>query len=310
MQTGVVIRLDSATCIVRCEGRDVRCPLPGKWRLTRRGQTGPLAVGDRVRLSPLPTGEGLLDGVEPRRGGKLSRKAAGDRGLEQVVAANVDQLVAVAATVEPQLNRGLLDRLVVSAEHGEMNAVVCLNKTDLARPGEFDALLSVYRRLGYAALATSATTGDGVDELRQVLKDKTSVFAGASGVGKSALLNAVQPGLKLRVSEVSAFTGKGRHTTTAVSLLPLDFGGFVVDTPGIREFALYHLERDALKHCFPEMAALFGQCRFSDCSHLHEPDCAVLAAVGAGRIDPARYESYRHIHESLAAPDPARSARR
>ena len=310
MQTGVVIRLDSASCVVRCEGHDVRCPLPGRWRLARRSQTGPLAVGDRMRLSLQPTGEGLLDGVEPRRGGKLSRKAAGDRGLEQVVAANVDQLVAVAATVEPPLNRGLLDRLVVSAEHGEMDVVVCVNKTDLAQPGEFDGLLAVYRRLGYAALATSALRGDGVDELRRVLKDKTSVFSGASGVGKSALLNAAQPGLALRVGEVSAATGKGRHTTSAVSLLPLDFGGYVVDTPGIREFALYDLERDELKHCFPEMAEMFGQCRFGDCSHLHEPECAVVAAVEAGRIDPVRYESYRRIYESLPGPDPSRAARR
>jgi len=310
MHSGVVIRLDSASCIVRCDGLDLRCALPGKWRLTRRSQTRPIAVGDRVRLSLQPTGEGALEGIEPRRAGKLSRRAASERGLEQVVAANVDQLVAVAAAADPPLNRGLLERLLVSAEHGEMGAVVCLNKADLAQPGQLDGLLAVYRRLGYAALAASAVTGDGVDGLRGVLRDKTSVVAGPSGVGKSALLNAVQPGLALRVGDVSAATGKGRHTTSAVSLVPLDIGGYVVDTPGIREFALYDLERDELMHCFPEMRELFGQCRFADCSHTHEPDCAVIAAVGAGRIDPGRYESYCRIYESLPAADPAKAARR
>ncbi|HUT36232.1 MAG TPA: ribosome small subunit-dependent GTPase A [Planctomycetota bacterium] len=309
MPTGVVIRLDTASCIARCEGRDVRCAFPGKWRLSRRHQTRPIAVGDRVQLALQPTGEGVLEGIEPRRGGKLSRKAAGNRDVEQVVAANVDQLVIVAAAAKPPLNRGLLDRLAVSAEHGDLDAVVCLNKIDLAQPGEFEGLLAVYRRLGYTALATSAVRGEGLDELRHVLTDKISVFSGASGVGKSALLNAMQPGLKLRVGEVSAATGKGRHTTSAVSLLPLDFGGFVVDTPGVREFALYDLERDELQHCFPEMRERFGQCRFADCSHTHEPDCAVVAAVHAGGIDPARYESYCRIYESLPVPDPARPRR-
>ena len=309
MPTGVVIRLDSASCIVRYDGSDVRCPLPGKWRLSRRTQTGPIAVGDRVDVLLQPNGEGLLRGVEPRQGGKLSRRAAGERDVEQVVAANVDQLVAVAAAADPPLNRGLLDRLLVSAERGELDVVVCLNKIDLAGGADFAGLLDGYRRLGYRALATSALTGSGVEELRQALKDRTSVLAGASGVGKSALLMAVQPGLELRVGEVSAATGKGRHTTSAVSLLPLEAGGYVVDTPGVREFALYAVERDELGQCFPEMRALFGQCRFGNCSHLHEPGCAIVAAVQGGGIDPARYESYCRIYESLPAPDPARRNR-
>jgi len=309
MAVGTVIRLDTASCLVMCEGRALKCPLPGKWRLQRRGQTRPIAVGDRVEVTPTGPDEGRLGEILPRQGGKLARKAAGDRDLEQVVAANVDQLVVVVAAAQPPLNRRMLDRLVVSGEHGELDVVVCINKSDLVQPESVEPILDLYRRLGYQALATSATTGVGIEQLRSILKDKTSVFAGPSGAGKSSLLMAVQPGLKLRVRPVSRATGKGRHTTTAVSLLPLEFGGYVVDTPGIREFALYDIERDELKHYFPEMEDLFGQCRFNDCDHLHEPDCAVRAAVEAGRIDPERYESYCRIYESLPEPGSARRRR-
>ncbi len=306
---GVVIRLDSEFWIVRCEGQTLRCSLPGRWRLPKRGQTRPIAVGDRVRFSVAAAGEGVIEGIEPRGAGKLSRKVAGDRDVEQVVAANVDQLVVVVAAADPPLNRGLLDRLVVSGERGELRVTVCLNKIDLVDAAAFEPLLALYRRLGYDALATSALTGIGLDGLRQALKDKTSALAGPSGAGKSALLMALQPGLQLRVGEVSASTGKGRHTTTSVSLLPLDFGGYVVDTPGIREFALWDIEREDLKHHFPEMRERFGQCRFGNCSHRQEPGCAVTAAVAAGEIDPERYESYCRILEGLPVPDPARHRR-
>ncbi len=309
MATGTIIRLDTGSCIVRCEGEAVRCSLPGKWRLTHRARARPIAVGDRVSIRREPTGDAVLDGVEPRTGGKLSRKAAGERGLEQVVAANVDQLVVVVSAAEPPLRRGLLDRLVVSGEHGELDVAVCLNKIDLVDPAPFEAALDVYRRLGYAAVATSVVAGTGLEALRALLGEKTSVLAGPSGAGKSSLLMAVQPGLRLRVRPVSAATSKGRHTTTAVRLLPLDAGGYVVDTPGIREFALYDLRRDELQHCFPEIDERFGRCQFRNCTHRVEPGCAVTAAVEAGHIDPVRYESYRRIYDSLPDPSDYRRAR-
>lgn len=302
MPIGTVIRLDTASCLVLSHHDTVRCSLPGKWRLTHKGRAHPLAVGDRIEFTPQPDGDAAIAGVLPRHSGKLSRKAAGERDVEQVVAANVDQLVVIVSADEPPLNRGLLDRLVVSGEHGELGVAICINKVDLVEPSTVEPLLDVYRRLGYAAIAASAATGIGVDALRDVLRDKTSVLAGPSGAGKSSLLMAVQPGLTLRVRSVSAATHKGRHTTTAVRLLPLDVGGYVVDTPGIREFALYDLERGELQHCFPEMAERFGQCQFRNCLHLHEPGCAVLAAVEAGDIDPERYGSYQRIHESLRDP--------
>ncbi|MFW6163510.1 MAG: ribosome small subunit-dependent GTPase A [Planctomycetota bacterium] len=302
MPIGTVIRLDTASCQVLCERQTVRCPLRGKWRLTHKNKPRPIAVGDRVTISLRDDSEGFIERVEPRTGGKLSRKAAGHREIEQVVAANVDQLVVVMAAAQPPLNRGLLDRLVVSGDHGDLGVAVCINKIDLVDPQPVEAVLDVYRGLGYPGVATSAATGAGIDALREMLRGKTSVFAGPSGAGKSSLLMAVQPGLTLRVRSVSRATRKGRHTTSAAQLLPLEVGGYVVDTPGIREFALYDLERDELQHCFPEIAERFGQCRFRDCTHLHEPGCAVIAAVEDGEIDPQRYESYRRIYDSL--PDP------
>lgn len=302
MPTGTVIQLDSASCLVLCEGSTARCALPGRWRLIRGTETRPIAVGDRVAFSSRPTGDGVVESVEPRRGGILSRKAAGDRAGEQVVAANVDQLAIVVSTDQPPLNRRLLDRLVVSGEHGELGVTVCLNKIDLADPSGFEPLLDLYRRLGYRAVATSAVAGTGVEQLREMLKDKTTVFAGPSGAGKSSLLMAVQPGLELRVQAVSAATHQGRHTTSAVRLLPLQAGGCVLDTPGIREFGLYDVEREELKHYFPELRERFGRCRFGDCSHRQEPGCAVATAVEAGEIDRERYESYCHIYESLPQP--------
>jgi len=303
MPIGTVIRLDTASCLVLCDGEPVRCALPGKWRLARGSGTRPMAVGDRVVVSLRRRGDAVVRSIEPRHGGKLSRKAAGDRDLEQVVAANVDQLVAVVSAAEPPLSRRLLDRLVVSGEHGELDVVVCINKLDLVDPATVEPVLALYRGLGYGAVGTSAVAGTGIEALREALGNRTSVVAGPSGAGKSSLLMAVQPGLELRVQEVSAATQKGRHTTTAVSLLPLGGGGYVVDTPGIREFALFDIERDELKHYFPEFAQRLGQCRFADCVHLHEPGCAVLAAVEAGEIAPERHESYRRIYDSL--PDPS-----
>ncbi len=302
MPTGTIVRLDTASCQVLCDGETVRCTLPGKWRLTHRGQPRPIAVGDVVEVVEQADGDAVVGEILPRHGGKLSRKAAGDRDREQVVAANVDQLVAVVAAAEPPLNRGLLDRLVVSAEHGELDCVVCINKVDLVDPATIEPVLAIYRRLGYGAVATSVTTAAGIDDLRERLRDRLSVLAGPSGAGKSSLLMAVQPGLTLRVRRISGATGKGRHTTTAVRLRPLDVGGYVVDTPGIREFALWDLERGELQHCFREIADRFGQCQFRDCTHRHEPGCAVIAAVEAGEMDPGRYQSYRSIYESL--PDP------
>ena len=309
MPPGTVIHLESASCVVLSGGEAIRCTLPGKWRL-RPDRARPVAVGDRVTVALKPNGDAVVEAIGERTGGVLCRTVAGarsrrgaeERQVEQVVAANVDQLVIVASVADPPLNRRLIDRLAVSGEHGELDVVLCINKVDLARPPAYRPALDLYGSLGYGVLATSAATGEGLGRLRETLEGKTSVLAGPSGVGKSSLLNAIQPGLELRVGTVSDSTSKGRHTTSAVSLLPLDGGGYVVDTPGIREFDLFNLECDELKHYFPEMAERFGQCRFADCSHRAEPGCAVRAAAERGQIARARYESYLRIYESLPEP--------
>ena len=241
---------------------------------------------------------GAIETVLPRRT-KLSRRAAGPGKREQIVAANVDQLVIVSAIADPPLNLNLIDRYLVAADRGGLGAIVCINKMDLGDPQAAAEELATYRELGYPVVLASARTGLGIDALRARLHAKTSVFAGKSGAGKSALLTALEPGLALRSAPISAATGKGRHTTTYSSLLRLTGGGYVIDTPGIRAYTLWEVEAEDLARHFPEIRAAEPGCRFTDCSHLHEPDCAVQAAAAEGRIDPRRYASYRRIHDGI-----------
>jgi ribosome biogenesis GTPase len=256
-----------------------------------------LAVGDQVEVLVTAAGQGAIEQVLPRRT-KLSRRAVGPGKREQIVAANVDQLVIVAsAAPAPSLN--LIDRYLVAASRGGLVPVICINKIDLGVPADLAADLAPYLELGYPVHWTSATTGDGIPELRARLANVTSVLAGKSGVGKSALLNAVEPGLALHSAPISEATGKGRHTTSFSSLLPLAAGGYVIDTPGIREYTLWELEPQDLDQHFPEIARIASECRFSNCAHLHEPDCAVKAAATDGGIPARRYASYCRIRSGL-----------
>jgi len=220
--------------------------------------------------------------------------------LQQVIVANADQLLIVASWREPAVWLELIDRYLIAAERHNLSPVICVNKVDLAKDEAIcRAELRPYVDLGYRVLFTSALTGAGVDELRDLLCDKTTVLAGLSGVGKSSLLTAVQPGLKLLTGNVSD-SGQGRHTTTQVTLLKLSLGGFVVDTPGIREFGVSGLEKSELARFYPEIAAMAGECRFGNCSHIAEPDCAVRAAVRQGRVSAARYHNYQKIYVTLS----------
>jgi len=270
-------------------------------RVEEINEVDPVAVGDYVAYLPGSENTGLIEAVLPRRN-QISRKDYHgnhfqQHAFEQVLVANIDQVVIVFAAAKPEPKWNLLDRYLVAAESFGLPAVVCITKTDLIQPGMLDSVLNIYRQVGYTILLTSATTGEGIQQAQQTLGEKISILMGKSGVGKTSLLNAIQPGLGLRVSAVgTGEVGKGRHTTTHLELFPLDAGGGVVDTPGMREFDLWHIDSYDLAACFPEMRPYLGGCQFqSDCLHKAEPGCAIRQAVNLGKISAQRYTNYQKL---------------
>ncbi len=261
----------------------------------------PVAIGDVVRFAEAGENRGLITEILPRRN-KLSRPATtpGQRLFEQVIVANVDQVVMVVSAASPTPKWGLLDRCLVAAEAAGLPGLICVTKTDLAGYiGELESTLSEYRRIGYQVQLLSLITGEGLDETRESLRDRVSVLVGKSGVGKTSLLNTIQPGLGLRIKAVShGKQGKGMHTTTRLEMFRLDGGGAVVDTPGIREFGLWNVDEEDLALYFPEMRPLVGKCKFGlDCHHDEEPGCAIRKAVTRGEISPYRYQSYLKLRD-------------
>lgn len=250
-----------------------------------------VAAGDRVWFRPSGTREGIIERIEPRRG-VLSRTS---RGRQHVLVANVDQLVIVASAAEPYLKPNLIDRFLVTAEKMGFRALVCINKVDLVEIANLQPLVGVYAQMGYEVLLLSAVTGLNVDRLRRRLADRQSVVAGQSGVGKSSLLNAVEPGLGLKVSSVSEETQKGRHTTTTARVLRLASGGYVVDTPGVRQFQLWDVIPEEVAGFYRDLRPFVSRCRYPDCTHSHEDHCAVKDAVADGWLDAGRYESFLHL---------------
>jgi ribosome biogenesis GTPase len=254
------------------------------------GEGDDLDLGEPARSEDRPR-QGIIERVEPRRG-VVSRTS---RGRQHVLVANIDQLVIVTSAAEPRLKPNLIDRLLVTAEKGCIRPIICINKIDLIRPADLMPLVGVYAQLGYEVILASAASGIGVDRLRDWLAGAQSVVTGQSGVGKSSLLNAVEAGLDLRVQAVSEESQKGRHTTTTAELIPLSPGGYVVDTPGIRQFQLWDVIPEEVAGFFRELRPYVSRCRFPDCTHTHEDHCAVKDAVADGWIDTRRYESYVQI---------------
>ena len=293
---GTVVEVATGLCRVVLDGRVLTCAVRGALSSVDTGFTNLVAVGDRVRVSLDGAGQGVIEEVLPRR----SLLARPDSHLQQVLVANLDQLLVVASWRQPALWAELIDRYLIAAQRIGIEPIVCVNKIDLAEdPAAARAELAPYRDLGVNVLFTSAATGEGLTRLRQVLPGRVTALVGLSGVGKSSLLQAVQPGLALRTGDVSEHSGQGRHTTTQVTLLPLALGGYVVDTPGIREFGLSGLTRADLAQFYPDLRPFAAHCRFANCSHTHEPECAVKAAVADGQLSPMRYHSYACIYESL-----------
>jgi len=291
---GLIIRSQSGFFTVQTADGVWTCHLRG--RLKQGKHVGDIAaVGDRVLVSRESDGTGSIESIEPRRR-SLVRLDPRPRGVyQQILLANPDQAVFVFACADPSPHLRMLDRFLVIAEKQGIPAVIVANKVDLVGQEQAEATFGFYPPIGYRVLYTCAKTGQGVSELRVLLAGKESALAGPSGVGKSSLLNAVQPGLGLAVREVSAALGKGRHTTTVRELFPLEGGGYVADMPGMRSLALWDTEPEELDGYFPELAPLVEHCQFNDCNHKSEPGCAVRAAVQAGSVHPQRYESYLRL---------------
>ena len=295
---GCVLSVHRSACIVQADdGAHFHCVVRNVVRAIASDQRTPVVAGDRVLFQPTVNDQGVIERIEPRHG-TLSRET---RRQEHVLVANVDQVLIVASAADPPLKPNLVDRYLISAMLGDIQPIICINKADLIDPMTLQPLIGIYSQLGYDVVLVSAESGFGMARLRDLLRSRQTVVTGQSGVGKSSLLNALQPGLKLRTGEVSTDSRKGRHTTTAAQLLELAFGGWVVDTPGIRQLGLWDTISEEVEGFFIEFHSFVRHCRFPDCSHTHESDCGIKQAVAQGYITISRYESYCKI----VAGDPA-----
>jgi ribosome biogenesis GTPase len=303
--TGRVLRVHGVNSVVQTEdGRQFHCVTRRILKTLSTEQRQPVVTGDRVlirveragdcvaakRAGDCVAGEGMIERVEPRHG-TIARTS---KQRKHVIVANVDQVLIVASADQPALKPNLIDRMILTAEQSGVRPVVCINKIDLVNPAELQPLVGVYAQMGYRVLLLSVETGFGMERLRRLLTNQSSVVTGQSGVGKSSLLNAVDPLLQLRVAELGS-ASKGKHTTTTAELIQLSFGGYVVDTPGMRQFMLWDIIPEEVFGLFRDLRPYENLCYYPDCTHSHEDDCAVKIAVGEGRLDLRRYESYLAI---------------
>jgi ribosome biogenesis GTPase len=308
MTTGVVLERTGNTFRVHTPEGECIAVLRGK---LKRGDDDRLVAGDVVDLETHGDGPATVERVHPRRSVLARRRATGGHGARraQPIAANVDQVVVVAAARDPEPSARMLDRFLVIAEANGLPAVLVVNKAELDR-SVIGQLQQRYAHSGYQVLSTSVKTPEGLPALRDLLRNRESVFTGASGVGKSSLLNALEPGLKLRIGAISEKWRTGTHTTRAAELVPLALGGYVVDTPGMREVGTWGIAPDELGACFPELRPFLDGCRFDNCRHLAEPGCAVRQAALAGLVDPDRLVSYERIYEEISVPSWSSDRRR
>ena len=298
--SGLVIKSQSGFFDIKTTELDlISCQLRG--RLKQGKHKGDiLAVGDRVRISILPEGTGMIEEVLPRERA-IVRMDPRPRGVyRQILLANPDQAIFVFACTKPSPRLRMLDRFLVIAEQQKIPAIIVANKVDLLEEEKAKELFGHYAKIGYRVIYTSASENIGVEDLRQVLTGKLSALAGPSGVGKSSLMNTMQNGLGLMVNEISKSLNRGKHTTNFRQLLPLEGGGYVADTPGWKSLALWDTQPEELDGYFPDIAPLVAQCRFSDCTHVHEPGCAVLDAVRNGKLHSERFNSFVRMRDGLS----------
>ena len=300
-KTGKVIQSTGKWYKVSIDGDVVDCRIPGKFRLLDIGDTNPIAVGDQVEVTIGDDGKGMIDEIHQRKN-YIPRKATRSGRDEQILVSNIDRAWVVQSIKMPAVKRGFIDRFLVACEAYEIPAGVIINKTDLlneSNQAELESITETYTDIGYPVLQTSIEEPESIDLLIEETKNKTSVLVGHSGVGKTSLINCLDPNIDLTVGDVSSYSEKGKHTTTYARLLELEYGGFIVDTPGIKEFGLVNIEPYELSLFFPEMREPRQYCKFNNCTHNHEPKCGVVAAFERGEIDPERYNSYLNILEGL-----------
>ena len=296
---GTVIKSTGSWFRVRTlSGEEIECKLKGKFRIKGIKTTNPVAVGDHVVFEKRP-GEsvGLIVDIKPRHN-HIIRKSTKLSKVSHIIAANIDLAFLVATVRFPLTPPGFIDRFLVTSEAYHIRAVLVFNKTDLYGKKEqhiLDEMTAIYEAAGYTCLRVSALTGKNVGQVKALMKNKVSLFTGISGVGKSALINAVEPGLKIKTGNISSYHNAGKHTTTYPEMHSLSFGGYIIDTPGIREFGLVDFRKEEIAERFPEMRRYMHRCRFHNCTHVHEPGCAVKEAVERGEIPLSRYNSYLRI---------------
>ena len=300
MEHGIVIRNTGSWYVVRLDdgGREVNCKVKGSFRMRGLRTTNPVAVGDGVTLRLNPDGNAFITGIDERRN-YIIRRASNLSKESHIIAANVDCAFLIVTLLHPETSTTFIDRFLATAEAYSVPAVVVINKSDLLTGDEDvayrEAVEYLYQSIGYEVIVVSATTGAGMDRLREALAGKVSLMSGNSGVGKTTLINGLIPGLNLRTAEISDVHDSGMHTTTFSEMFDLPGGGSIIDTPGVRGFGTIDFDRYEVAHYFPEIFKLSTGCRFGNCTHTHEPGCAVLAALAENRVAQSRYNSYLSV---------------
>ena len=303
MSNGLVIKNTGSWYLVETpEGRIVECKIKGTFRLQGIRTTNPIAVADRVVFDIGPEGYGLISEIEDRKN-YIIRRSSNLSKQSHIIAANLDQAFLIVTINYPETSTMFIDRFLASAEAYRIPSNIVFNKIDLYSEDEnnyMDALIYLYESLGYLCFKVSSTTGDGIETLRNELKGKITLFSGHSGVGKSTLINTLEPSMQTKTQKISAYHNKGMHTTTFSEMLPLTEGGYIIDTPGIKGFGTIHIKTEEASHYFREIFISSKHCKYNNCTHIHEPDCAVIKAVENHEISQSRYTSYLSVLEDDA----------
>jgi len=295
---GILTKSTGSRYLVRLpNGEIIDCVLKGKIRLDGRKTTNPVAVGDVVDVESDENGDYVIANIHPRKN-YIIRKSINLSKQAQILASNLDQAMLVVTLVAPRTHLGFIDRFLITAEAYSIPAILVFNKSDVLDEellGLQQEIISIYENAGYKCIVVSSLKKQNLDEVKDLLKDKTTLISGHSGVGKSTLINAIEPGLDLKTGDISSVHLKGMHTTTFAELHPLSFGGFIIDTPGIKELGLVEMKKEEVGHYFPEIRKVMNNCKFNNCLHVNEPKCAVKEAVENGEISEERYHSYLGI---------------